>query len=67
VAARALEFASRADQQVRRAYQAGLGTSLELVTAAAALRQQQLTVALRDYDVLRARVAALLALAECAP
>jgi outer membrane protein TolC len=67
VAARALEYASRTDQQVRQAYQAGLGTSLELVTAAAALRQQQLTVALRDYDVLRARVAALLALAECAP
>jgi outer membrane protein, multidrug efflux system len=65
VAARALEHASRSDQLVRRSFEGGLGTSLELVTAAAALRQQQLTLALREYDVLRARVAALFALAEC--
>lgn len=67
VSARALEYASRSDQLVRRSFQAGLGTSLELVSAAAALRQQQLDLALKEYAVLRARVAALFALAECGP
>jgi outer membrane protein TolC len=65
VAGRALEYASRTDELVRKSFQGGLGTSLELVTAAAALRQQQLTLALREHDVLLARVAALFALAEC--
>jgi outer membrane protein TolC len=65
VAARALEYASRSDQLVRKSFGGGLGTSLELVTAAAALRQQQLTLAVRESDVLRARVVALFALAEC--
>jgi outer membrane protein TolC len=67
LANKALEQAQRVDALTRRAYEAGLGTSLELVTAASSLRQQQLNLALRDYDVLRARVVALFALAECAP
>lgn len=66
VARQALEQAQRVDALTRRAFEAGLGTSLELVTAASSLRQQQLNLALRDYDVLRARVVALFALAECA-
>lgn len=67
LAARALEQATRSDGLVRRSFEAGLGTSLELVSAASALRQQQVSLALREYEVLRARVAALFALAECAP
>ncbi len=61
------EQAQKTDVLTRKAYDAGLGTSLELVTAASMLRQQQLALALRDYDVLRARVVALFALADCSP
>ncbi len=67
IAAKALEQAERVDQLTRKAFDAGLGTSLELVTAASALRQQQLNLALREYDVVRARVVALFALADCPP
>lgn len=67
IAAAALEQASKTDALTRKAYDAGLGTSLELVTAATALRSQQITLAIRDYDVLRARVVALFALANCPP
>jgi len=67
LAAKALEQAERVDQLTRKAFDAGLGTSLELVTAASGLRQQQLNVALREYDVVRARVVALFALADCPP
>jgi outer membrane protein TolC len=65
IALAAAQEAAHTDALTRKAFDAGLGTSLELVTAASALRQQQLTLALREYDVLRARVVALFALAEC--
>ncbi|MBL8955127.1 MAG: TolC family protein [Myxococcaceae bacterium] len=67
LAQRALEQAERVDALTRKAFDAGLGTSLELVTAASGLRQQQLNLALREYDVVRARVVALFALADCPP
>lgn len=67
LAAAALEHATRTETLTRKAFDAGLGTSLELVTAATSLRAQQLNVALKDYDVLRARVVALFSLAECTP
>ena len=43
----------------------GQGTSLDLVVSAGALRQAQITRALRDFDLVRTRVDALLALADC--
>ncbi|MFT3706224.1 MAG: TolC family protein [Archangium sp.] len=67
LAAAALEHATKTEALTRKAFDAGLGTSLELVTAASSLRAQQLNVALKDYDVLRARVVALFALADCTP
>ncbi|MBL8912193.1 MAG: TolC family protein, partial [Archangium sp.] len=67
LAGAALEHATRTETLTRKAFDAGLGTSLELVTAASSLRAQQLNVALKDYDVLRARVVALFSLAECTP
>jgi outer membrane protein TolC len=67
LAAAALEQATRTDALTRKAWDAGLGTSLELVTAATSLRAQQLSLALKDYDVLRARVVALFTLADCSP
>lgn len=63
----ALKQAELTDTLTKKAWDAGAGTSLELVTAASALRAQRLQLALRDYDVLRARVAALFVLSECNP
>lgn len=63
----ALEQAELTDALVKKAWDSGLGTSLELVTAATALRTQRLQLALKEYDVLRARVVALFALSECNP
>ena len=63
----ALKQAELTDALTKKAWDAGVGTSLELVTAAASLRTQRLQLALRDYDVLRARVVALFVLSECNP
>ena len=65
IASASFEQAAKTDALTRRAFDAGLGTSLELVTAASSLRQQQLNLALREYDVIRAQVIALFALADC--
>jgi outer membrane protein TolC len=65
LAAAAYAQSVKTDTLTRRAFDAGLGTSLELVTAASSLRQQQLNLALREYEVIRARVIALFALADC--
>jgi hypothetical protein len=43
----------------------GQGTSLELVIAAAALREADITLALRDFDLVKARILAILSLANC--
>jgi outer membrane protein TolC len=43
----------------------GQGTSLDLVISAGSLRQAQINRALRDFDLVRARIDALLALADC--
>jgi len=47
------------------AYMAGQGTSLELVTASEAHRQAELNLALADFNVVKARILAGLALATC--
>lgn len=63
----ALTQAELTDTLTKKAWDDGAGTSLELVTSASQLRAQRLSLALRDYDVLRARVVALFALSECNP
>ncbi|WP_394849066.1 TolC family protein [Pendulispora brunnea] len=65
VAADARQLAAENDRLTRAQYIEGEGTSLELVTAAAALRNADVTLALRDFDLVRARVVSLLALANC--
>ena len=47
------------------AYMAGQGTSLELVTESEAHRQAELNLALADFNVVKARILAVLALATC--
>ena len=57
--------AAETDRLVRLAYQEGRGTSLELVTAAQSLRESEIQLALRDFELVKARVLAVLALASC--
>lgn len=65
VTERARDLAKETDRLVRTSYQEGRGTSLELVAAATTLRQAEITLALREFDVVKARVAAVLALSTC--
>lgn len=65
VAGSARDLAAENDRLTRAAYLEGRGTSLELVAAAQTLREQEIQLALRDFDLVRARVLAVLALATC--
>jgi outer membrane protein TolC len=65
VAAAARADAAEIDRLTRTAYQEGQGTSLELVVAAAALRTAEINLALQEFALVKARVLALLSLANC--
>jgi outer membrane protein TolC len=65
VAQQAQKQAAEVDRLTQTAYRAGQGTSLELVIAAAALRSAEITLAIREFDVVNARLQALFALARC--
>jgi outer membrane protein TolC len=65
VAASARALAAENDRLTRVGYIEGQGTSLELVVAAAGLREADITLALREFDLVKARVLAVLALANC--
>jgi multidrug efflux system outer membrane protein len=57
--------AREVDHMTQVGFLTGQGTSLDLVVSAAALRQAQINRALRDFDLVRTRINALLALADC--
>jgi multidrug efflux system outer membrane protein len=57
--------AQQVDHMTQVGFLTGQGTSLDLVISAAGLRQAQINRALRDFDLVRARIDALLALADC--
>jgi outer membrane protein, multidrug efflux system len=59
------DLAAQNDQMTQLGYMTGQGTSLELVTASEAHRQAELNLALLDFDVVKARLLAILALATC--
>jgi outer membrane protein TolC len=59
------DLAARNDTMTQTAYMAGQGTSLELVTASEAHRQAELNLALQDFNVVKTRILAVLALATC--
>jgi multidrug efflux system outer membrane protein len=65
VATEQRDLAAKNDQMTQTAYMAGQGTSLELVTASEAHRQAELNLALADFNVVKARILAVLALATC--
>jgi outer membrane protein TolC len=65
VARTAQKLAAEVDRLTQTSYRAGQGTSLELVVAASALRQAEVELALREFDVVKARLDALFSLARC--
>jgi outer membrane protein TolC len=65
VAQEARDLALEVDRMTRLAYQTGKGTSLDLVTSAAALRQAEATLALQELALVQARINSLLTLANC--
>ncbi|NOU30140.1 MAG: TolC family protein [Polyangiaceae bacterium] len=65
VAESARNLASDVDRLTRVAFAEGRGTSLELITAATALRQAEVQLALREFELVRARLTATLATAVC--
>jgi outer membrane protein TolC len=60
------DIASRNEALNEIAYVAGQATSLELVTASEALRSAELNVAIKDFEIVKAKLLATLALATCA-
>ena len=65
VAVKAREIAAETARLARVAFMNGSGTSFDLVDTASRLRQAELDLAVKQFQVLRAKIAALLALASC--
>jgi outer membrane protein TolC len=61
----ARDLAARTDTMTRRSFEIGRATSLELVQSAAVLRQAELTLALREFEWVQARLDAFLTEARC--
>ena len=59
------DLAARIDGRTREGYASGLGTSLDLVTSAQALRQAEINLVLLDFQLAQARAGAILVTAEC--
>ncbi len=65
VAAKTREIAAETARLTKVAYINGSGTSFDLVDTARKLREAELDYTVKEFDVLRAKIAALLALATC--
>jgi len=65
VSKRARDLAAEVDRLTRAGFMTGLYTSLDLVTASAALRQAEINLALADFGLVKAKILAVLAVATC--
>jgi outer membrane protein TolC len=65
VAARTRELAAETARLTKVSYLNGSGTSFDLVDAARKQREAELDYTIKEFEVLRAKIAALLALATC--
>jgi multidrug efflux system outer membrane protein len=61
----ARDLAREADRMTRRSFEVGVATSFELVQSAQALRQAELALAARAFQLVTARVAAVVSEATC--
>ncbi len=59
------DLAAQNDQMTQTAWMHGQGTSVDLVTASEAHRQAELALAVAEFNVVKARLSATLALAVC--
>ncbi len=58
-------LAERLDRLTRRGFEVGRGNSLELVESGAALRRAELTLALREFELVQARLDSFFTEARC--
>jgi outer membrane protein TolC len=65
IAQRARDAGAEQERLIRIGFTVGNATSLELVTAASELRSAEIQLALREYELVRARLLALLVRARC--
>jgi outer membrane protein TolC len=65
LAEQARDLAKRNAVLTQKAFDSGASTSFELVEAARRLREAELDLAVREFDLVRAKIAALLANANC--
>jgi outer membrane protein TolC len=65
VAERSRDLARETERLARIAFQAGTGTSLDLIESGRRLREAEIQVALQEFGLVRARIAALLAVSRC--
>ena len=65
VSARSREIAKESARLARVAFVNGSGTSFDLVDAARRLREAELDLAIKEFEVIRAQITALLALSTC--
>ena len=65
VSTRARDIAAETARLAKIAFMNGSGTSFDLVDTARTLRQAELDLAVKEFEVLRAEVTAFLALASC--
>jgi outer membrane protein TolC len=63
----ARDLAREQDHLTQRSFEIGKATSLDLIVSAAALRNAELTVALREFEWVQAGLDAYLSTAECQP
>ena len=65
VAAKTREIAAETARLTKVSYINGSATSFDLVDTARRLREAEVDYTVKEFDVLRAKIAALLALATC--
>ncbi len=65
VSQRTRDLARQSAQLARLAFVSGTGTSFDLVDAARRLREAELDLTVKEFEVVRAKILALLALASC--
>lgn len=59
------DLALENDRLTRASYAEGRGTSIELVASATTLRQSEINLAVREFELVRARISAALVLSLC--
>lgn len=65
VGRQARDLAQRSAALARTAFATGTGTSFDLVDSAARLREAELDLTIKEFDLVRAKISALMAIAQC--